>query len=89
MDVQRIVINTCFGGFELSEQALRVINRDELEMETERDNPLLVMAVEYLGEAANGPHAKLKVVDVPDGVAWTIQNYDGVEWVAENHCTWR
>jgi hypothetical protein len=25
---------------------------------------------------------------VPDGVEWTVEEYDGREWVAEVHRTW-
>jgi len=40
------------------------------------------------GERAGGPAAILKVVEIPELVAWHIQDYDGLEWVAENHRTW-
>lgn len=54
-----------------------------------RDDPDLVAIVEELGQAAWGAHAALKVVEVPDGVQWQIEEYDGVEWVSETHRTWR
>lgn len=54
----------------------------------ERDDWALVRAVEELGAAAGGRHATLKVVNVPDDVAWEICEYDGAEWVAEVHRTW-
>jgi hypothetical protein len=44
--------------------------------------------VEQLGEAANGEFAELKVVEIPDDAEWTIQEYDGDEWIAEKHRTW-
>lgn len=53
-----------------------------------RTHPLLVRVVEELGEAADGPHAKLKIVEVPADVSWTIEEYDGNEHVAESHRTW-
>ena len=53
-----------------------------------RDDPVLVRVIEELGVEANGPHAELKVVDVPSDVEWTIEEYDGSEWVAEVHRTW-
>jgi hypothetical protein len=28
------------------------------------------------------------VVEIPDGIEWSIQEYDGLEWVAEKHRTW-
>lgn len=48
-----------------------------------RDNPNLILAVEYLGEQANGDHAELKVVEIPDGVDWEIEEYDGRESVVK------
>lgn len=56
--------------------------------ETERNNPLLVQVVKELGQAANGAHAKLKVVDIPEGTEWEIEEYVGKEWVSEVHKTW-
>lgn len=53
-----------------------------------RDNPCLIQVVKELGKEANGRCAELKIVDIPDGVDWEIQEYDGNEWVAEKHQTW-
>lgn len=54
----------------------------------ERDNPYLVAAVETLGDKANGEYAKLRVVEVPDGIQWEIDEYDGMEKIAESHRSW-
>lgn len=53
-----------------------------------RDDVLLVQIVEEMGAAANGSAADLHVVEIPDGVAWEIAEYDGNEHVAERHRTW-
>ena len=53
-----------------------------------RDDPVLVQVVEELGEVADGSHAELKVVEIPDDVNWEIAEYDGNEHVAETHRTW-
>jgi hypothetical protein len=58
------------------------------ERDIARDDPYLVKVVEELGEAANGKYADLKVVEVPGDVEWQIAEYDGLEWVAEQHRTW-
>lgn len=55
----------------------------------ERDDPALVATVRALGERANSNFANLKVVKIPGDVEWTIEEYDGLEWVAEAHRTWR
>jgi hypothetical protein len=54
----------------------------------ERDDPLLVEAVEKLGDAASGEMAFLRVVEIPAGVKWHIDEYDGREHIAEDHQTW-
>lgn len=56
--------------------------------EIPRDDPVLAQVVEELGKKANGDHAGLKVVEIPDDVEWQIEEYDGAEWVAEKHRTW-
>jgi hypothetical protein len=54
-----------------------------------RDDPVLVRVVEELGgDAAGSAVAVLKVVRIPANVSWIIQDYDGLEWVAERHQTW-
>ena len=53
-----------------------------------RDDPVLVTLVHELGKVANGEHARLKVVRVPADVVWQIDDYDGKEWIAEQHRTW-
>jgi hypothetical protein len=53
-----------------------------------RDDPALVQAVRELGEAANGRFASLEVVEIPDDIEWTIEEYDGLEHIAERHRTW-
>jgi hypothetical protein len=56
---------------------------------SQRGNPDLVAVVEQLGEGANGWAADLKIVEIPDDVKWHVAEYDGLEWIAENHRTWR
>lgn len=138
----KAVINTCFGGFGLSEQAYEKLiewgipvraykeqtrdprtglYREEPENEGEvifdrdlapagddlqrlgrclgryweswtrdsRTHPLIVRVVEELGRAADGPCAELTVVEIPDGIEYTIEEYDGNEHIAEAHRTWR
>lgn len=54
----------------------------------ERNDPVLVQVVEEMEEDAWGTCAQLKVIEIPDDVQWTVQEYDGSEWVAETHRTW-
>ena len=56
---------------------------------TLRTHPLVVKTVEELGEKANGFCAELEIKDVPrEPDEITIEEYDGIEWVAEKHETW-
>jgi hypothetical protein len=53
-----------------------------------RADPDLIAIIEEFGSTANGRFAELKVVEIPDGIDWEIQEYDGVEHIAETHQTW-
>ena len=54
----------------------------------DRADPKLVEIVERLGNKANGSHAELSIIEIPDGTEYTIEEYDGMEHVAEVHRTW-
>lgn len=54
-----------------------------------RADPLLVKVVEELGEQANTRFSKLRIVELPDGVDWEINEYDGNETIDEKHRSWR
>ncbi len=129
----KIVINDCFGGFGLSDEAFELyltkkgqtffkkesrffthyykVPSEEYEKvqkeceknnkgykeandlflsqnDIERDDKTLIEVVEDLGEKADGFCARLKIVDIPDGTDWEIEEYDGLETIAESHRTW-
>ena len=54
----------------------------------ERNDSVLIQVIEELGDAANGEHAELAIVEIPDDVEWEISEYDGSEHVAEKHRVW-
>ena len=111
----KIVINSDFGGFGLSDDAVKEYGRrkglnlvervdsgftffyvGELkeekffsEQDLLRDDPVLVAIVEEMGEKSWGRFSALKVVEIPDGVDWYVEDYDGMEHIAERHRTWR
>ena len=88
----KVVINKCYGGFGLSEKGYEFLEKEWDDFghgsDIRRDNPKLVECVETLGSAADGHFSMLKVVEIPDGTEYTIEEYDGIEWVAEVHNTW-
>lgn len=57
-------------------------------LDIKRDDPLLVKIVEEMGEKSWDRYAELKVVEVPDHIKWHIHEYDGMEYVAEDHQIW-
>jgi hypothetical protein len=67
-----------------------VIDDDNLwvDFDLDRTDPLLVQVVEELGELASGQYSKLRIADVPEGVKWFIDDYDGVETIHEEHRSW-
>jgi hypothetical protein len=99
---RKIVINRCYGGYSLSQRAkdmYREATQDTLkggdfyaDTDIPRDDPALIKIIEGLGLKESAGHfAKLKIIEIPDDVpddGWIIQDYDGIEWVAEKHRTW-
>lgn len=123
----KVVINTVYGGFGLSVEAIKYLHQKKSELvkeyepwdgvewfdigegyfgsrrfdfikkdeivytvhDRERDHPDLVELVETMGEKANGLFAYLKVVEIPDGIEYTISDYDGIEAVHEKHRIWK
>lgn len=92
----KVVINRDFGGFGLSDEAEAlykerkgITDPDWWCRKIPRDCPILVQIVEEMNEKADGRFAALKVVEVPDDADWYVEEYDGSEWVAERHRTWR
>jgi hypothetical protein len=58
----------------------------------DRSDPKLIQVVEELGgehrKGASGKCAELKIIEIPDGVDYEIDEYDGVETVHEVHQSW-
>lgn len=92
----KVVVNDCYGGFELSKEAVAYLEKQpeviELKKQDKdfdinkyfeyegRTNPALVRCVELLGEKASGPHADL-VIKMFKGEKYKISEYDGWETV--------
>jgi hypothetical protein len=55
----------------------------------ERTDLDLVKVVEMLGEKqSSGSLSELRVVEIPDGVQWELDEYDGIESIHEVHRSW-
>ena len=55
----------------------------------ERNDPDLIRVIEELGQdEASNRFSNLVIVEIPDGIEYTIQEYDGYEHIAEKHRTW-
>lgn len=80
----KIILNKCFGGFGLSDEAYELMgfeldsyyNPDDV-----RKDPRLIACIEALGsERCSGFCAELQVVEIPDNFTdYEIDDYDGWE----------
>jgi hypothetical protein len=91
--MKKIAINTCYGGFTLSEKALFLLKEKGLAntscscKKLERDDPRLIEVIEKLGEESSIPCGDIKIVKIPDDVKdWYIDEYDGMETIKEGRC---
>ena len=92
----KVVINRCYGGFGLSSKALtrycelsNIVNPEDFYVwDIERTDPILIQIVEEMGEDADDAYSKLKIIEIADDVKWHIEEYDGIEHIAEDHRTW-
>ena len=99
----KVVINTCYGRFSVSKKIFESLNLHWLgygylsneifninsdKYYEYRAYPPLVKLVEELGDSANGDYAKLKVVEIPDGINWYLDTNDGIESIHEYHRSW-
>lgn len=85
----KIVINRCYGGFEISKEAYeytgriakddRFICNDSMELRT--DPKLIEFIEKYGSERASSECSKLVVEEVPKGTFYYIHVNDGKEWI--------
>lgn len=53
-----------------------------------REDEKLIKIIEELGEDANTQYSNLKIVEIPDGMQYVIDDYDGIETLHEDVETW-
>ena len=79
----KIILNKCYGGFGISNEALHlagITDADEWEYDDLRINPEVIKAVETLGKDANDRYSNLVVIEIPDTATdWEVEEYDGYE----------
>ena len=88
--MQKIVINRCFGGFGLTDLVLNAYRlKTGKEWDGDRTDPELIKIIEQFGSASSSDeYAEIKIVEIPDGVKWRIEEYDGCESIHEVHRVW-
>lgn len=93
IDYQKDIFTVPKGWYQMTDDEKDHWNKTYREQtfydrELARDDPILIQVIEELGELADGRHARLKIVEIPDDVEWQIDEYDGNEWISETHRTW-
>lgn len=95
METVRVIINKSYGGFCVSQKAIKEYNSQmkkinpqhtdvsQYAYEISRYDPILVSIVEKMGKKANGDYSELEIVDIPKEYIhfMTIHEYDGVETI--------
>ena len=100
----KIALNEDYGGFGVSEAVYKrlgfkwdgygYLDNDDFGIVSEdyhafRIDKRLIDAIESVGEKkASGELACVRIVEIPDGVDWKIDDYDGIETVHERHRSW-
>lgn len=74
----KVVLNKCFGGFDVSEE-WAIAHGYGSRWEVDRMDPELIAAVEA-EEKVEGPFGRLTVVEIPEEATdWEVNDYDGME----------
>jgi hypothetical protein len=88
----KLVINGCYGGFDLSADAQAFLGKEitirVFASDWGRTHPKLIECVEQMGARANGPYSRLFVIEIPDDVKFGIRDHDGWEIVVDEDRVW-
>ena len=100
----KIAVNKDWGGFGVSKavydelgfkwDGYGYIDNEKLGIKSDnwdeyRTDFRLIAAIEKVGiEHASGELACVRIITIPDGIEWEIDNYDGIETVHEVHRSW-
>lgn len=83
----KAVFNYCYGGFSISEEAASILSKKKgKKIDTHcfedmgRDDKDLVALIEERGsEFVSGDCASLSIVEIPEGLTFSWDEYDGME----------
>ena len=53
-----------------------------------REDPVLIEVIEQLGDKANSRMSNFKIVEIPDDLVYTVDNYDGIETLHQKVQEW-
>ena len=77
----KIVVNRCFGGFSLSDLAVKLLGLKNNYDEVKRTDERLISLIES-GVEVSGQFADLRIKTIPNTTTdWEIDNYDGMETI--------
>ncbi len=100
----KVAINKCFGGFGVSQEVYKELGikrndygyicNDDLGIKKDdhnayRSDPKFIAVLEKVGkDRCSGNFAKVVIIEIPDGIEFEIDNYDGQESIHEKHRSW-
>ena len=94
-DYKKITVNEASSHCHISKKDLgQKANKKELNdnyfsgYNVERNDPNLIKVVEEMGQKASGGYGKLEIIEIPDGIEYEIDDYDGMETIHEQHRSW-
>ncbi len=90
----KVVVNRTFGGFKIPEKLVKPLGwycvyfkgNDDPAYD-ERTAPDLIEALEEMVHSGEKIWP-LEIVEIPDGIEWYIEDYDGKETIHEKHRVW-
>ena len=99
----KIAVNKRYGGFGVSKDVFKLLNKEwdgygylsneDFNIKDDnyyayRTNQDLIKAIEKAGNKASGELAEVVIIEIPDGIEYEINDYDGIETVHEIHRSW-
>ena len=86
--IMKVLLNICFGGFSFSGQfeshllSLGIDIKNDENIGDPRDyQPIVEAAIQFGLDKASGAYSALAVEEIPDGVNYSIDEYDGMEHI--------